>query len=78
MPCCQSVWWSLAEDSGLPVHVRACTRKGLGSLICKGGFQLSLNEQGGFSSCGRMLNPLYVDLQCRTLDCHGGSTVTLS
>lgn len=77
-PCCvvcSGVWlWVLISQSVLE-HV---TRKGLGSPISKEGAKLRLNEQGGLSSHGRIPSPLFVDLHCRTLDCHGGATVNLS
>lgn len=62
----------------LPVHLEHGTRKGLGSPIGKEGAKLRLSEQGGFSSYGRILSPLFVNLHCRTLGCHGGSTVNLN
>lgn len=56
------------------VSARACgTREDLGSLTCKEGVRL--NRQGGFSSYGRIPRPLFLGLQPKTLDHHGGSTV---
>lgn len=54
------------------------TKKGFGSPFNKEGAKLRLNEQSGFSSHGRIPSPLFVDLQGRTLDCHGASMVNLS